>query len=461
LLATVLEMAFAGHTGVDLDLKPETPGPGDASGAIASDAGSVFAQLFSEELGAVIQVRTDVLTTVMDTLRAHGLESATTRIGALNRTHTFRITERGAATPLFEENLFALRAIWSDVTHRIAALRDNPACADSEFQLKLDPDNPGITPRAPKAKDQVPSTKYQDSRQTSEPPLGTWDLPVVTSRSDTPLDTWDLKIDPSRSTASRHRPRLAILREQGVNGQIEMAAATMRAGFTAVDVHMTDILSGRVSLQDFRGIIACGGFSYGDVLGAGEGWAKSVLFNTRARAEFAAFFAREDAFALGVCNGCQMMSNLKSLIPGADLWPRFVQNRSERFEARFASLRIEESPSVLFRGMEGAVIPIAVAHGEGYAEFPDSAAARRCSESGIVSARFVDNHHRVTEQYPLNPNGSPFGMTALTSATGRVTIMMPHPERVFRTVAMSWHPADWGEDSPWMQLFHNARAWVG
>ena len=254
---------------------------------------------------------------------------------------------------------------------------------------------------------------------------------------------------------------MAVLREQGVNGQVEMGAAVTRAGFKAIDVHMTDLLSGRVSLRDFRGVIACGGFSYGDVLGAGEGWAKSVLFNARARAEFEAFFAREDAFALGVCNGCQMMSNLKSLIPGAELWPRFVQNRSERYEGRFVSLKIERSPSVLFSGMEGSVLPIAVAHGEGFAEFPDAAAVQRMSDSGLVAARYVDNHHRVTERYPLNPNGSPLGMTALTSATGRVTIMMPHPERVFRTVAMSWAPAGWGEDSPWMQLFHNARRWVG
>jgi phosphoribosylformylglycinamidine synthase len=241
---------------------------------------------------------------------------------------------------------------------------------------------------------------------------------------------------------------------------------------------MTDILSGRVSLKDFRGVIACGGFSFGDTLGAGEGWAKSILFHPRARAEFAAFFAREDAFALGICNGCQMMSNLHSIIPGSDHWPRFVQNQSERFEARFVSLKIEKSPSVLFAGMEGSVIPIAVAHGEGYAEFASTEAAKRCSDSGLVCARFIDNKQALascrslgeggsaaepiyTEQYPLNPNGSPLGMTALTTTTGRVTIMMPHPERVFRSVAMSWHPADWGEDSPWMKLFYNARAWVG
>jgi phosphoribosylformylglycinamidine synthase len=260
---------------------------------------------------------------------------------------------------------------------------------------------------------------------------------------------------------------------------------------------MTDILSGRVSLKDFRGLVACGGFSYGDVLGAGEGWAKSILFNERARAEFAEFFAREDTFSLGVCNGCQMMGNLRSIIPGAGLWPRFVQNRSERFEARLVSVKIEKSPSVLFAGMEGSVIPVPTAHGEGYAEFMDAAAAQACSESGLVCARFVDNKQALalaqsrrsptgeggqalgsrrspsgeggqvhdgpvyTEQYPLNANGSPFGMTAFTTTDGRATILMPHPERVFRTVAMSWHPADWGEDSPWMKLFTNARAWVG
>jgi phosphoribosylformylglycinamidine synthase len=430
LFATVVEMAFAGHTGVTLELPGREPAAAEGGSSSSSSMADVFARLFNEELGAVVQVRTTELSAVMEILQAHGLDTATTRIGALNRSHTFRITRAGDHAPLFEDDLFALRAIWSDVTRRISLLRDNPVCAEQEFELKLDPRNPGIRPRIAF---EYPSRKRE--RADSRPRR-------VSSRSGA-------------------RPRIAIRREQGVTGQTEMGAATSRAGFTAVDVHMTDILSGRASLRDFRGIIACGGFSYGDVLGAGEGWAKSVLFNERARAEFSAFFAREDAFALGVCNGCQMMSNLKSLIPGADLWPRFVQNKSERFEARFASLLIEKTGSVFFRGMEGSVIPIAVAHGEGYAEFKDPAAARACSESGLVAARYVDNHHRVTDQYPLNPNGSPFGMTALTTTTGRVTIMMPHPERVFRTVAMSWHPDDWGEDSPWMQIFDNARAWVG
>ena len=410
LLATVVEMAFAGHTGVDLEIP---------------QGHEVFSSLFAEELGAVIQIRADDLDDVSLALREHGFKACTTRIGTLNRTHTFRIT-RGGKT-LFEENLFALRAIWSDVTRRLAAMRDNPTAAEQEHALRLDPKNPGITPKI------------------------TFDLSATNS---------DYSL-PATRPSLLNRPPIAILREQGVNGEVEMAAAFTRAGFLAVDVHMTDILSGRVSLKDFRGLAACGGFSYGDVLGAGEGWAKSILFNARARAEFAAFFARADTFALGVCNGCQMMSNLHSIIPGSDHWPRFVQNQSERYEGRFVSVKIEPSPSILFAGMEGSVIPIAVAHGEGYAEFADPAAMQRCSTSGLVAARFVDNHHHVTEHYPLNPNGSPQGMTALTTTTGHVTIMMPHPERVFRSACMSWSPSTWGEDSPWMKLFRNARAWVG
>jgi phosphoribosylformylglycinamidine synthase len=400
LLATAVEMAFAGHTGIDLEIP---------------NGHEVFSALFAEELGAVLQVRGADLDDVYLTLREHGFKACTTRIGALSRSHTFKIT-RGGRT-VFEANLFALRAIWSDVTRRMAALRDNPACAEQEHRLRLESKNPGITPKI----------------------------------------TFDIR--PAKNFASR--PPIAILREQGVNGEVEMAAAFTRAGFAAVDVHMTDILSGRVSLKNFRGLAACGGFSYGDVLGAGEGWAKSILFNERARAEFAAFFAREDTFALGVCNGCQMMSNLHSIIPGSGCWPRFVQNQSERYEGRFVSVKIEPSPSILFAGMEGSVIPIAVAHGEGFTEFRDATALQRCDDSGLVAARFVDHHHEITEQYPLNPNGSPRGLTALTTTSGRVTIMMPHPERVFRSACMSWSPRDWGEDSPWMRLFYNARAWVG
>jgi len=399
LLATITEMAFAGHLGVTINL------PDDAD---------PMTSLFNEELGAVIQVANRDLDHVNAVLAAHGLDSCTTAIGQINSDFTLRIDQ--SYQTLYQKGLGPLRAIWSDVTHRMAALRDNPTCADQEQALRTDPQDPGIRPKV----------------------------------------TFDIRV-PHHA----NRPPIAILREQGVNGQTEMAAAFDRAGFTAVDVHMSDILAGRTDLANFRGLAACGGFSYGDVLGAGEGWAKSILFNPQARAQFEKFFQREDTFSLGVCNGCQMMSNLKSIIPGAQSWPHFVQNQSDRYEGRYVSLQIEESPSVLFHGMAGSVIPIAVAHGEGYAEFSDRAAAETFSASGQVAARYVDGHHQATEHYPLNPNGSPLGMTALTSTTGRATIMMPHPERVFRSSCMSWAPRDWAEDSPWMQLFYNARDWVG
>ena len=441
LLATVAEMAFAGHTGVDLEL-PHLHDP--------------FAALFNEELGAVIQIRESDFDDVYLALREHGLKACVSRIGTLNPHYALRVKQSGKE--LFNESLVTLRGWWSDVTHRIARMRDNPAAADQEHALRLDKTDPGMTPKITFD----PSALNAERAKNAETRT-----PSVSNNS-----------APSASSALKIRPAVAILREQGVNGEVEMAAAFTRAGFRAVDVHMTDILSGRVSLKDFRGLAACGGFSYGDVLGAGEGWAKSALFNERARAEFKAFFAREDAFGLGVCNGCQMMSNLKSIIPGADLWPRFVQNQSERYEGRSVCVQLEKSPSLFFRGMEGSILPIAVAHGEGYTEFKDAHSARVFSDSGLVAGRFVDNKQALalaqssiarsatedpvyTEQYPLNPNGSPFGMTALTTTTGRVTIMMPHPERVFRSACMSWSPKGWGEDSPWMQMFYNARAWVG
>ena len=271
-----------------------------------------------------------------------------------------------------------------------------------------------------------------------------------------------LTFDPAEDVAAPFvsrgaRPPIAILREQGVNGQIEMAAAFDRAGFEARDVHMSDVTSGRVSLASFRGLAACGGFSYGDVLGGGEGWAKSILYNTRARDEFSAFFARPDTFALGVCNGCQMMAALKQIIPGAAAWPRFVKNASEQYEARLVTMEILPTASLFFREMAGSRIPAVVAHGEGRAVF-GSAGDRRAV---IVAGRFVDNRGVVATTYPLNPNGSPDGITAVTTADGRFTILMPHPERVFRTVQLSWHPDGWGEDSPWMRMFRNARVFVG
>jgi phosphoribosylformylglycinamidine synthase len=400
LFACVMEMAFAGRSGVVLELR---------SGE------DVFAALFNEELGAVVQVRSADESAVRSVLERHGIGVCCQRIGV--PTLDLGLVVRQSGEAIFSAALSELRALWSDVSHRISRLRDNPVCADQELAWKLDMQDPGIRPKV----------------------------------------EFDLEFGADFSSPVP----LAVLREQGVNGQVEMAAAFTKAGFRAVDVHMSDILAGRVDLADFRGLVACGGFSYGDVLGAGEGWAKSILFNARARAQFETFFRRPDTFSLGVCNGCQMMSNLRSLIPGAAWWPRFVQNESERFEARFVSVKVEDSPSVFFRGMAGSVLPVAVAHGEGFAEFADAQAARKSSASGLVAARFVDNHHLPTEAYPLNPNGSPEGMTAFTSEDGRATILMPHPERVFRTVLNSWAPPDWGPEAPWMRFFRNARVWAG
>jgi phosphoribosylformylglycinamidine synthase len=300
------------------------------------------------------------------------------------------------------------------------ALRDDPGCAQEEYDRLLDAADPGLHA----------SLTYDPAHDVG-----------------------------ATLIATGARPKIAILREQGVNGQIEMAAAFDRAGFTAVDVHMTDVIAGRVSLKEFKGIAAGGGFSYGDVLGAGEGWAKSILFNPRARDEFEAFFRRADVFALGVCNGCQMMSNLRGLIPGAEHWPHFVRNRAEQFEARFVMVEVTDSPSLFFTGMAGSRMPIAVAHGEGYAEFKSEqqlAAARK-----LVALRYVDNRGKPGSLYPLNPSGSPEGITGLTTLDGRFTILMPHPERVFRTVQNSWHPGEWGEDGAWLRMFRNARVRVG
>ena len=406
LFAAVVEMAFAGNVGVHLEVLSE---------------GDPYGPLFAEELGAVIQVKGDDLSSVFEILKSHNLGDCSNIVGRLNSQGTVQISEAGQV--IFEEDLYALRAVWSDVTFRMQSLRDNPESAASEHAIRQDCENPGISPKI------------------------------------------DFDLNPASfsaiSASSVAKPQIAILREQGVNGEIEMAGAFNRAGFKCIDVHMTDVLSGRVSLADFQGLAACGGFSYGDVLGAGEGWAKSILFNDKAREGFQQFFHRSDTFSLGVCNGCQMLSNLKSLIPGTDHWPRFVQNRSERYEGRLVSLEIEDTPSVLFNGMAGSVIPIVVAHGEGRAEFESDEAANACNQSGLVAARYVNNLHSPTEAYPLNPNGSPFGITSLTSEDGRSTILMPHPERVFRTAQFSWAPKDWGEDSPWMRFFRNARAWVG
>ena len=395
-------MAFAGGTGVNIELE--------------SLSGSTLGKLFNEELGAVVQIRAEDRDAVFATFLEFGLKDALHEIGGLRDDDRVMILEGGHT--VFDSSRAALRRDWSETTWRMQKLRDDPACADEEQAARCDLDDPGLTTHIP--------------------------FPLQTGFSITGVA----------------RPQMAILREQGVNGQIEMAAAFDRAGFETVDVHMSDLMHGRRSLADFQGLVACGGFSYGDVLGAGGGWAKSVLFHERLREEFATFFAAPERFALGVCNGCQMLSVMSDLIPGAEDWPRFVQNRSEQFEARLAMVQIEENPSILLRDMEGARLPIAVAHGEGRVEWSGDASRSRAEDSGLIAARFVDGHGQVATRYPANPNGSPDGVTALTTADGRVTIMMPHPERVFRTVQHSWAPSTWGEEAPWLRMFRNARAWL-
>ena len=404
LFVTLAEMAFAGHTGLTID-------GGVASG---SSTAGLLAWLFAEELGAVVQVRVADRERVREVLAGHGLPC--TCVARPNATDEI-VVARGADVTLRWPRV-VLQRIWGETSFHIQSLRDNPVCAQSEHDRVLDAGDPGLSPHL----------------------------------------TFDVGHDDVAApfVGRGVRPAVAVLREQGVNGQVEMAAAFDRAGFESVDVHMSDVLDGRVSLRRFAGLAACGGFSYGDVLGGGEGWAKSILHHARARDEFEAFFQRADSFALGVCNGCQMMSALKSIIPGASAWPRFVKNASEQFEARLVTVEVLEGPSIFFRGMEGSRLPVVTAHGEGRAVFECETDAGAV----LVSARYVGNRGEVDPPYPLNPNGSPGGLTAVTTADGRFTIVMPHPERVFRAVQFSWHPEGWGEDSPWIRLFRNARAFV-
>jgi phosphoribosylformylglycinamidine synthase len=423
LFACACEMAFAGRCGVtlNLDLLGYDPLAHDVDGnerrpelMQGRDLERVLAGLFAEELGAVLQVRADDRAAVMRRLAAAGLHAIV--VGAPNARDEIRLV-RNAKAVLAERRVDLQRA-WCEVSYRMQRLRDNPDCAHEEFDRILDAGDPGL------------------SVALTFDPLEDVAAPFVGRGA---------------------RPRVAILREQGVNGHVEMAAAFDRAGFEAVDVHMSDILAGRTGLAGFRGLAACGGFSYGDVLGAGEGWAKSILFNARARGEFEAFFGRAGTFGLGVCNGCQMMASLRELVPGAADWPSFVRNRSEQFEARFVMVEVTESPSILFAGMAGSRMPVATAHGEGLAAFAGPDARGRA----LACLRFVDNRGAPTETYPLNPNGSPGGITGLTTPDGRFTILMPHPERVFRAVQCSWRPDAPGDESPWLRLFRNARAWVG
>ena len=406
LFTSVVEMAFAGKTGVDIHLDTLT--------------GSALELLFNEELGAVVQISALEKERVLKVFAKYEIQHLVHSIGSLNNTDQIVFKQNGQV--ILENSRVFYRQTWAHTTLQMQKLRDNPSCAEQEYAAKADINDPGLHA--------------------------------------------NLSFDVTEDVAAPYilkgvAPRIAILREQGVNSHVEMAAAFDRAGFSAVDVHMSDLLSGKHSLDTFKGLVACGGFSYGDVLGAGEGWAKSILFNEQVKVQFAEFFARQDSFSLGVCNGCQMMSNLKSLIPGAELWPHFVSNQSERFEARVAMLEVKSSKSVFFDGMQGSRMPIAVSHGEGRAEFATEQGAFNALQSAAVALQYVDNYGSVTQNYPANPNGSPLGIAGLTSRDGRATIMMPHPERVFRTVANSWHPDDWQEDSAWMRMFRNARVYLG
>ncbi len=405
LLVTLLEMAFAGHCGLDVDL-----------GATADPV----AECFAEELGVVLQVPAARAVAARALVARHGLGDVCRDIGTVASGTEIRLSSNGRT--LYAASRLDLHRAWSEVSYRMQALRDNPECAREEYSRLLDEQDPGLHAA--------------------------------------------LGFDPSEDVAAPYiaggaRPAVAVLREQGVNSQTEMAWVLSRAGFDAYDVHMTDILEGRMRLGRFHGLVACGGFSYGDVLGAGEGWAKSILFNPRARDEFRAYFERDATFTLGVCNGCQMLAALKELIPGGEDWPRFVRNRSEQYEARLVLAQVPSSSSVLLAGMHGSVLPVVCSHGEGLAEFGAQSSADKLLEEGGVSLRFVDNRGRPTERYPYNPNGSPAGIAGVCSTDGRVTALMPHPERVFRTVQHSWAPPEWGEDGGWMRLFRNARVFAG
>lgn len=398
LLACVTEMLFAGRLGVNLNLD-----------TLGSDA---LVALFNEELGAVLQVKTADVDSVLALLAKAGLGHCSHRIGSVIPEQQLIVNFANAV--IYQNSRASLQQTWSEVSFRMQALRDNPNCAQQQFDRIADDNDPGLSANL----------------------------------------SFNVNENIIAHLSSAARPRVAILREQGVNGHVEMAAAFDKAGFTSVDVHVSDIISGRVSLADFVGLAACGGFSYGDVLGAGGGWAKSILFNHKARHEFAAFFQREDTFGLGVCNGCQMMSGLKELIPGAEHWPAFMRNESEQFEARIAMVQVQDSPSILLKGMTGSKMPVVVAHGEGRAEFSGEI------KSELVALSYVDNYGNITTDFPANPNASPLGITGLTTTDGRFTIMMPHPERCFRALQNSWQPEDWQEDGAWLRMFRNARLWV-
>ncbi|MEN9669880.1 MAG: hypothetical protein RL018_157, partial [Pseudomonadota bacterium] len=455
LLACVAEMAFAGHVGVSINvdmLVTEGDGITDSrmeTGDSKNWAGQVSARreeltlkaLFNEELGAVIQVRTSERNAIMETLRSHGLSKFSHFIGKTRPESSEIDAGKGQlqvwrdAKAVFSAPLQDLHQVWDSVSWKIAKLRDNPDCADSEHAAAGLPADPGLHVK-------LGSNLASISGVAGE------------------LYAYSAINTVANPALKLTRPKVAILREQGVNSHVEMAYCFTEAGFDAFDVHMTDLQTGRANLKDFVGIVACGGFSYGDTLGAGIGWARSITFNPVLSDQFQAFFARPDTFGLGVCNGCQMFAELAQIIPGAQHWPRFTTNQSERFEARLSMVEILESPSLFLAGMAGTRLPIAVAHGEGFANFDPAKAGRGNPQAVIQAMRFTDNFGTATEVYPFNPNGSPGGLTAVTTQDGRFTAMMPHPERVFRNIQMSWTSLDSSVHSPWLQIWHNARKWV-
>ncbi len=425
LFASVAEMAFAGRCGVSLNLdilsleSEHAMDVGDAknwAGQVSERRNELSLRaLFNEELGAVIQIRLHDRSTVMDVLRKHQLGACSHSIGKPNTRDVIEMHRD--AKEIYSASRGQLQQYWSETSWRIARLRDNPASADAEF-ARITAIDPGMPVRV----------GFDPQEDIAAPFI-----------------------------ATGARPKVAILREQGVNSHVETAYVMHKSGFDAIDVHMSDLIAGRAKLADFAGLVAVGGFSYGDVLGAGEGWAKTILFHPELAQQFANFFQRGDSFGLGICNGCQMMSNLKSIIPGAAAWPKFTRNKSEKFEARFSLVEVAATPSIFMQGMQGSLLPIAVAHGEGYADF---------SQTGDINAalpalHFVDHQGQHSEAYPYNPNGSPLGIAGVTNLDGRFTVMMPHAERVFRSVLNSWHPEGWGEDGPWLRMFRNARKWVG
>ncbi|HEV2403157.1 MAG TPA: phosphoribosylformylglycinamidine synthase [Candidatus Saccharimonadales bacterium] len=398
LLACLLEMAFSSHCGLQIQLQP----------------GDTIAQLFNEELGAIVQVRSTAARAAQRELGTALGPHAVHRLGKPTTEQTIVLTQDNKT--IYSNSRTRLEQWWSETSYHMQAARDNSQCARQEFQIITDEHDPGLSPR-----------------------VG-FRLPTHRFRS---------------------RPSVAILRDQGVNGHVEMAAAFDRAGFQTIDVHMQDLDNGNVSLEQFVGLAVCGGFSYGDVLGAGRGWAQSILLSQRLREQFRAFFERPDSFSLGVCNGCQMLAGLRDLIPGAKWWPRFLRNTSEQFEARLTTVQINDTPSIFFKEMAGSRLLVPVAHGEGQVCFTDPNAAKVALQQDLVPLQYIDNYGAITEIYPFNPNGSPKGLTACTTPDGRATIMMPHPERVFLSQQLSWHPADWKTESPWLRIFQNARAWIG